>query len=589
MNPALIELPSIVTTLSLMFGGLGLFLFGCTFLSGNLKTLVDGGDTFRRLITKATSNRMKSCLVGTGFTALIQSSGGTSALSIGLVKAGALEYKSALAIIIGANVGTCVTAFLIAIPGISQFMPFISFAAALVMMIVHNRKAQTWSRLAFAFSLIFFGIWLIESNVKSAIKDQQWFYNLMLFLNEHPWVGLLFGTGVTLALQSSSAVIGVVQGIFSAAVIASKETSAIPSITLFGVLPLVMGANIGAVIPSILSAVGGSATAKRVAFINAFMKTSMAIVLMGLMFTIADPLKHSYEWTIDAKLQVAFGHLIFNVISACVFLPLVGPLSKLGEIVFKEKTVGEKIVFKELDPKVMKTFPSTGISLANGLSLKMFHYVDTMFEHIEKYVTTAEFSEEEKEYIIQLEKTIDNIDRHLADFLLHAETGALTYGDQIKYTRIMRAIKDIERIGDYGENLLNFFSNMHDKKESLDNKQNEELIAAHNNAKAIIKKTFETYKNSDKQEALEIIQERRDYIKDLETYQNNYFSREMKKNANNTERNSYISLVYVDILNSYERVYAHCSNIAKLFNSDKGINRYSKSDEHRFKEMSSRY
>ena len=203
----------------------------------------------------------------------------------------------------------------------------------------------------------------------------------------------------------------------------------------------------------------------------------------------------------------------------------------------------------------------------------------------------AKLSDEElKEYINELERAVDNIDRHLADFLLHAETGNLTYTDRIRYNQIIRAIKDIERIGDYGENLLNFYSNMYEKKEKPDKIQTKELTKAHAEAITIIAKTLETYQNRDKKAALAIIQERRDYIKELEDYQNAYFVRETNKGKKGPiERSSYLSLVYVDILNSYERVYAHCSNIAKLYNSDKDPNRYAKTDEHRFQEMSSRY
>jgi len=580
LDGVMLELP-LVAVISLMCGGLGLFLFGCTFLSSNLKSLVDGGDTFRRLISKSTNNRLKACGVGVGFTALIQSSGGTSALSIGLVKAGALDYKGAIAIIIGANVGTCITAFLIAIPGISQFMPFITFAAALIMMIIHSRKGQLWSKLAFAFSLIFFGIWLIESNVKAAINGQDWFISLLEFLNLHPFVGLLFGTGVTLVLQSSSAVIGVTQGILAAALASNSS-----SITLFGILPLVFGANIGAVIPSILTAIGGSPTAKRVAFLNTFMKVVTAILFMGVLYACYYPLQQSNTWGIEPKLQIALGHLIFNLTSAVIFLPLLKPICLLGEKVFKDKSVGEKIEFKELDPQVIKTFPSTGISLAQDLSFKMFDYVKKMFVHMSKYA--LEGDEEEKEYCLNLEKAVDHIDRHLADFLIHAETGTLTYSDHIKYNRIMRAIKDIERIGDYGETLIGFYSSIIDKRETLDDVQLKEMTAAHQSALEIINQTIEMYKNSDKVAALDIIQKRRDFISELDSFQNNHFERESKKDGE-TQKISYVSMIYVDMLNSYERVYAHCSNIAKLYNSDKKPGGTSKKDSHIFAAMSSRY
>ncbi|MCQ2792509.1 MAG: Na/Pi cotransporter family protein [Bacilli bacterium] len=568
----------LIPLIALIIGGLALFLYGITSLSGSLKTLADG-DRFRRVISRATSNRVKSCAVGTGFTALIQSSGGTYALSIGLVKAGALEYKNAIAIVIGANLGTCITSFLIAIPSISQFMPLVAFIAAFIMMVVHNRKAQQWSKIAFSFSLIFFGIWLMEFFIKNGVATQEWFINFMEFLNNYPWLGLLFGTAVTLILQSCSAVIGVIQGVFAAAAIATGSP-----ITLFGILPIVIGSNIGAMIPSILSAIGGNAMAKRVAFVNGVMKVTAGLIFMGILYAMSPILSKQYT-AIDPKLQVALFHLIFNFTSVLLFLPLVTPLCLLSEKVIPEKkVVGEKIAFKELDPQVIKTFPSTGLALAGALSDKMFKYALTMFEKLGEYRKVN--NDELREYINELERAIDHIDRHLADFLLNAETGNLSHTDLTRHGRIMRGIKDIERIGDYGENLLNFYSNIYEKKNKFDKDQDKEINDAHQMAIALLKKTLDVYQFADKKLALEVIQERRDNNKKLEEYQEAYFKREAAKKGG---KNNYIALIYVDILNSYERVYSHCANIAKLFNNDKDLNSYSKKDKTRFTSMSSRY
>lgn len=573
----------LIPLIALIIGGLALFLYGITSISSELKVLADG-DRFRRIISRATSNRVKSCAIGTGFTALIQSSGGTYALSIGLVKAGALEYKNAIAIVIGANLGTCITAFLIAIPSISQFMPIVALIAAFVMMVVHNRKAQQWSKIAFSFSLIFMGIWLMETFIKAGIipngQPVDWFNDLMIFMNNNPWVGLLFGTAVTLVLQSCSAVIGVIQGVFAAAAVATGSP-----LTLFGILPMVIGSNIGAVIPSILSAFGGNAMGKRVALVNGFMKVTAGLLFMGLLY-VAAPFLNSLEATENtARLQIALFHLLFNFASVLIFLPLVRPMAWASEKIFPDnKAIGKKIAFKELDPQVIKSFPATGIALAKDLSDKMFGYVLTMFKKLDVYYKKG-YNEDLKTYILELERATDNIDRHLADFLLNAETGTLSRRDLKRHGRIMRGIKDIERIGDYGENLLTFYTNIYEKKNKFDESQLKEINQAHKMALDLITKTLNVYENSDKALALKVIKQRRDYNKKLEDYQEAYFKRESTKKG----QSDYISLIYVDILNSYERVYSHCANIAKLYNNDKDIDRYSKDDKTKFTNMSMRY
>ncbi|MCQ2795740.1 MAG: Na/Pi cotransporter family protein [Bacilli bacterium] len=569
----------LIPLIALIIGGLALFLYGITSISSELKVLADG-DRFRRIISRATSNRVKSCAIGTGFTALIQSSGGTYALSIGLVKAGALEYKNAIAIVIGANLGTCITSFLISIPGISQFMPIVAFIAAFVMMVVHNRKAQQWSKIAFSLSLIFFGIWLMEFFIKNGVAKEQWFSDLMVFLNNYPWLGLLFGTAVTLVLQSCSAVIGVVQGVFAAAIVSGSP------LTLFGILPIVIGSNIGAMIPSILSAFGGNAMGKRVALVNGFMKVTAGLLFMGLLYAVAPFLNSLSATEYTAKLQIALFHLIFNLTSVVIFLPLVRPMAWASEKIFPDKSgVGKKIGFKELDPKVIKTFPATGIALAKDLSDKMFGYVLTMFKKLDVYYKKG-YNEDLKTYILELERATDNIDRHLADFLLNAETGDLSRRDLRRHGRIMRGIKDIERIGDYGQSLLTFYTNIYEKKNKFDEDQLKEINNAHKMALDLITKTLDVYENSDKSLALKVIKQRRDYNKKLDDYQEAYFKRTSSKKG---ETNNYISLIYVDILNSYERVYSHCANIAKLYNNDKDIDRYSKDDKTKFTNMSMRY
>ena len=570
----------LIALISLVIGGLALFLYGITSISSELKVLADG-DRFRRIISRATSNRVKACAVGTGFTALIQSSGGTYALSIGLVKAGALEYRHAIAIVIGANLGTCITAFLISIPSISQFMPFVAFIAAFILMVVHNRKAQQWSKIAFSLSLIFMGIWLMETFIKKGVVGQDWFNDLMLFMNANPWVGLLFGTGVTLILQSCSAVIGIIQGVFAAAAIATGSP-----LTLFGILPMVIGSNIGAMIPSILSAFGGNAMAKRVALVNGIMKVVAGLLFMGLLYVPAAFLTAKQTNPDLARLEIALFHLVFNFTSVIIFLPLVTPLAWLSEKIIPDKSsVGGKIAFKELDPKVIKTFPSTGVALAKDLSNKMFKYVLTMFKKLDTYYKKG-YNEDLKTYILELERATDNIDRHLADFLLNAETGDLSRRDLRRHGRIMRGIKDIERIGDYGENLLTFYTNIYEKKNKFDEAQLKEIDHAHMMALDLIDKTLRVYVESDKALALRVIKQRRDYNQKLDDYQEAYFKRESSKKGG---KNNYISLIYVDILNSYERVYSHCANIAKLFNTDKDIDRYSKDDKTKFTNMSMRY
>lgn len=567
---------------AVIIGGLGLFLFGITYLSDTLKKVA--GSKLRNIIAKAASNRVKGSLIGMFFTTIIQSSSGTTALSIGLVRAGVMTFPAAIAVIIGANVGTTVTAFLISIP-FGEYMPFVLFIGAFIMMITSKRSWQNASKLLFSFGAIFFGLLLMETNLKT-LAGEQWFVDFLAGLTNAPWLGLLVGILVTMALQSSSAVIGVLQGIYAASIIAAKASGAPLEITLFGILPILFGANIGTCITALLSCIGGSTAAKRTALFHVLFNVSGALLFMGVIYIFQGFLTDTNSWLmgIDPKLQIALCHIVFNVVMAIIFLPLLTPIVKLCEFVIRDKSsVGEDIVHKELDKSVIKKFPETGISLAKDLSLDMFEYTKKMFTNIGEYLKKSD--KEREEYIHLLEDAVDHIDRQLNEFLLSAETGSLTPTALKTYSTILKGTKDIERIGDYGETLIGFYSHANEIKETYTPEQIQSINFANTKAIELISKTLEIYKTGDTNKALEVVKIRRDYIKQIEKYQEEHFERTLDTNA----KSSYINLVYVDILNSYERILAHCSNIAKLFNSDKSSKDYPKSDDELFKKMSERY
>lgn len=568
---------------AVVIGGLGLFLFGITYLSDTLKKVA--GAKLRNIIAKAASNRVKGSLIGMFFTTIIQSSSGTTALAIGLVRAGVMAFPAAVAVIIGANVGTTITAFLISIP-FGKFMPFVLFIGAFLLMITTKRKWQNASKLLFSFGAIFFGLLLMETNLKMLAKLDV-FTSLLSSLTSAPWLGLLIGIAVTVALQSSSAVIGILQGIYAAAFSAAMANGAQLEITLFGLLPILFGANIGTCITAILSSIGGSTAAKRTAFIHILFNVSGALLFMGVIYLFQGFLTDTnniFVREVDPKLQIAICHIIFNVVMALIFIPLITPICKLAEIVIKDKNkVGDDIVLKELDKNVIKEFPETGISLAKDLSMDMFEYTQKMFVNLDSYLKKPE--KEREEYIHLLEDAVDHIDRQLNEFLLSAETGSLTPHALKRYSIILKGTKDIERIGDYAETLIGFYSHANEVKENYSKEQFAAITFANSKAIELINKTFDIYQTGDEEKALDVIKIRRDYIKQIEKYQDEHFERSLESDS----KSSYISLVYVDILNCYERIFAHCSNIAKLFNTDKKMKDYPKSDDELFKKMSERY
>src|SRR5574344_481810 len=557
---------------AMVVGGLGLFLFGITMLSSTIKKMA--GNNLKKIISKATGNPVKGVVVGAGFTAVIQSSSGTTALVIGLVRAGVMTLPQAVAVIIGANIGTTITVFLISIP-FAQYVPFVLFIGSMIIMLSSKRKLKNFGELLFAFGAVFFGLWIMEQNL-SSLAQEQWFSDMLAGLNGMPWLGLLIGTLATVALQSSSAVIGVLQGIYAAAA---------SDVTLFGILPILFGANVGTTITAILSSVGGSAESKRTAFIHVLFNISGALVFMILLYPCEGWLNTSPSWSLDPKLQIALAHMVFNVGTAALILPFIKPLCALSVKVFKGSTAaGPEIVIRELDSNVLREFPATGVGMVKDLSIDMFEYVLTMFETIGKYLDKP--NDEYEEYVEQLEESTDKIDRQLNEYMIQVDPGDLAPADMKRHNQVLRAIKDIERIGDYGENLIHFYANAKERKETFYPESLKEILSAQGWAVSTIKKTMGLYKSEDVNDAIEVIQSRRDYITNLEEFGNNHFDRVSKDKE---LAKQYLSLVYIDILNSYERVLSHCSNIAKLYGTDKPNDftppKNTTSDDERFKNM----
>lgn len=556
----------------MVLGGLGLFLFGINSISKVLKRMAS--KKLETAITKCSSNRFLGFLTGAGFTAVIQSSSGTSALAIGLVRAGMMTLVQASAILIGANIGTTITAFIVSIP-LAEYLALLLFVGSIILMLVSSRKWTNVGELFFALGSIFLGLFVMGTYLKT-LSTQDWFINILEFLSTAPWLGLLLGAVLTALLQSSSAVVGVMQGIYAASG---------GVISLFGILPIVFGSNIGTTSTAMIASIGGSKESKRVALFHCIFNVVGALLFMGVSYMFQSPLTSiNAESGLSAEMQVALCHLIFNATTAIIFFPLLNLICKLLEKVIKDK--GDKkpaIILKDLDKSFLREFPTQGIALAKEQVNTIFGYSKLMFETMNLYLDNHK--KDDADFIVEIEAAIDRTDRYLNDYLLSVEKGDLTESDLKNLTITLKGCKDIERIGDYAENLLTFFTNIYERKNTVTEEYLNVLKLANTRASSIIEETIEVFKKQDTALALKVIQDRRDYIADLSAYENKHFDNVSKKKG--TEA-SYLDLVFVDIINCYERVYSHCSNIAKLFNTDK-VYDYSLDEQKRFETMKDRY
>jgi len=563
----------------IVIGGLALFLYGIFLISKVLKKIA--GKKLKTFIDKCSTNRFTGCLTGALFTAGIQSSGATSSLAIGLVRAGLMTLLQALPIIIGANIGTTITAFIVSIP-IMEYMPIVLLIGSFIVMLATRNRFRNFGELFFAIGLIFFGLWVMQIQLESLSKEE-FMTSFFTFLTDYPWLGLLIGAVVTALLQSSSAVVGIAQGIYAAAIISAQEAGIVCAISLFGILPIVFGSNIGSTVTAIISSIGGSKDSKRVALFHLIFNTFVSLVFMGLLYAAQSWLATSPTWAISPKLQLALVHLVFNVSGAIIFLPLINPMAKLlCKIIPGEDRRNSLMAIKELDKGILKKFPAQGISLAKDVVTTMFSYTATMFETIDCYL--KDYKNDDSLFVHDIEGSIDKIDRNLNEYMLEADKGDLTDKDLKTFTMVLRGSKDIERIGDYAENIIEFFENANDRKERLTDEDYEIFSHYTKEAVNLIKQTIDVYKNDDAILSKEVIQKRRNINNELDGLITKHF----ENIQTNTNKVKYIDLVYVDLVNAYQRVFSHCSDVAKLVARDK-VYTLSNEEIEKFNSLKDRY
>lgn len=569
---------------TLTLGGLGLFLYGITNLSKTLKRMASS--RLSNVINKLSSNPFMGLLIGAGFTAIIQSSGGTSALTIGLVRAGVMTFEQASAIIIGANIGTTITAFIVSIP-LMEYFPLILFVGSAILLFATKRKWCDVGELAFSLGALFLGLWIMDINL-SVIAKEPWFISLFQTLNDYPWLGLLIGIVATVCLQSSSAVVGVVQGLYA--------VSAGSAITLFGILPVVFGSNIGTTSTALFASFGGSKESRKVALFHLFFNLVGSLMFMGVIYLCKDWLSDvsnwgaiqsdgSISWYISPMIQIALCHLVFNVSTGFIFFVLLKPVTKLINRMVPTPNARKALEpIEPLDEGLMKDFPAEGLALAKKRTLSMFAYAKLMFETIRDYLLG--WKDEDSEFVLNIEHNIDMIDRQLNEYLSTCDKSNLSQGDIALLLSVLKASKDIERIGDYGENIIKFYAEIKEKKESFTEQEKDFFLHVTDEVITFIAETIEVYEKEDKKLGIEVIQTRREFLKGLEDVVNKHF--EDETSSSGTISNRFIELIYVDIVNCYERVASHCSNVAKIFGTDK-VYTVSEEDEKRFASMADRY
>ena len=523
-------------------GGLGLFLY-------SIKTMGDGlqqaaGDRLRFYIDKYTSNPFLGVLVGIVVTALIQSSTGVTVITVGLVSASLLTLRQAIGIIMGANIGTTVTSFIIGFKLGEYALPLI-FLGTMFLFFTKNRTANNIGRILFGVGGIFYALNLISAGM-SPLKDLPQFKEYMVTLGQNPILGVVAGAVITVLIQASSATIGILQGLYAGGFLDLK-----------GSLPVLFGDNIGTTLTVIIAAAGANVSAKRVAATHVtfnVLGTILCLILLGpftAMIEYFQALLH-----LSPEMTIAFSHGAFNVSNTIVQFPFIGALAY-----FVTKLIpGEDEVVKYeplyLDEQLIQQSPSIALGNAKKELLHLGNYAAKAFDLSYNYIIGLDEKVAEKGH--KTEEAINSIDEKLTRYLIRLSSESLSQKESEVLTNILDSSRDLERIGDHAEGLLNLTDYLQRKDVHFSEAALEELADIYQKTTDFIKDALDSVENNDIEKAQSLI-ERHKEINNMERI----LRKTHIKRLNKGECSTQAGVNFIDIISHYTRVSDHAMNLAE--------------------------
>ncbi|MEE0866703.1 MAG: Na/Pi cotransporter family protein [Clostridia bacterium] len=533
-----------------LIGGLALFLYGMNVMGDGLKKL--SGSKLETILGTLTSNRFKAFALGFIVTAIIQSSSATTVMLVGFVNSGIMKLGQTIGLIMGANVGTTVTAWLLSTTGISgesffirllkpsSFTPVLTAIGIIMTMVSKTDKKRDIGTILIGFSVLMFGMETMSDSM-SGLKNSPTFSN-MLIMFENPIMGVISGTVLTAVIQSSSASVGILQAL--------AQTGLIPFSTA---LPIILGQNIGTTITPVLSSINGSRDAKRVAVACVYIKMLGVIVFAVVFYLLNSFLHFSFMQEQATAFSIALFHTVFNIISTILLIPFCSLIEKLTILTIRGKQSGDDVFFT-LDERFL-SIPAFAVEKCRLLVSDMASKSKkSLMESID---LLESFDSGKEKNILASEDEIDLYEDKISSYLLKISERAISQRDSLEVSQLLHVIGDVERISDHAVNILEAAREIHDKDISFSSEAKHELNTIANAVREILSLAVEALVKEDlniakKVEPLEQIIDKLKY-----KIKNRHIER-LRQGECTIE----LGFVLSDILNNFERVADHCSNIA---------------------------
>lgn len=539
-----------ITNFINLFGGLGLFLFGMKYMSEGLNKVA--GNKMKNLLEKLTRNRFKGFFLGVLVTAIIQSSSATTVMLMGFLNAGIMDLAQATGVIIGANIGTTITAVLIAID-VSFIAPVCIFIGAAMALFSKKQTKQFVGQIILGFGILFFGLKYMSGDAAMGVLKTSEAFQSFITQANNPFLGLLIGIAICAVLQSSSAAIGILQ-----------------ILVLNGLMPIdfamyiIIGVNVGSAMPLFLSAIGAKTNAKRAALIYfIFDLMGMFIFMPVAMFT------PYTDWlatvSSNGSVQVAAGHIIFKVVTALVLLPFVPVIVRISEKLIKSKEHETELRFTYIDKNLADVSVSTIIQVNKEVERMALLVRENFVAACEGF---ARYEVADPQKIKDNEVLINWLNHHISDYMVTLATSRITADDSEHIGKLFHVITDLERIGDHAVNILERTEQVNSENLNFSDDGINEFRKIYEISLEEFDRSMGAFKNN------KLTDEDEHYIHALENKvdeltleaQDNHVERLRQKKCHTDS-----GVVFTKVLQDLERVGDHSYNIAWAARKDKDL------------------
>lgn len=523
-----------------VLAGLGLFLYGMNLMGNGLQKAA--GDKLKQIIGLLTSNRFVGVLVGIFVTGIIQSSSATTVMVVGFVNAGIMQLSQAIGVIMGANVGTTVTAQLVSFD-LETLAPVAVGIGVIIHMVTKSEKAKNYAEILIGFGILFVGMTYMKDALEP-LREVQAFQDMLINFGHNPILGILMGFGLTLLVQSSSASIGILLALASQGML-----------PLEAALPILYGDNIGTCTTALISSIGASKNAQRAAVMHlTFNIIGTLLFALILQYPIA-ALVVSWDPN-DISRQIANSHTLFNIINVVIQFPFAGVIVKIAEKLIPEKE--SELQLKTTTYIDLRMLSTPSIALKNTIKecLGMGMQARLSLENAMHGLINKDSKSAFKTF--DIEKTINQLEKDILEYLILLSNSNISGEDRAIVDNLFNTINDIERVGDHSDNIAELAMHAIEKDLTFSEESLNDIDTMYKKVLATYDLALESMKDGNKATALKVIkmEEQVDIIE--RTCRSSHIFR-----LNNNLCNPEAGIIFLDLLSNLERISDHASNIAK--------------------------